>query len=446
MKLQSLTGMRDLFEEDLKLFQKIEKSAQEILDFYGFRKIETPILEMSELFERGSGQSSEIVQKQMFSFRSKGGDFLSLRPDYTPSIMRAYFQHGMDVLPKPVNLWYSGSCFRYEKPQAGRYRQFYQLGIEVLGSESWITDTQVVYLFFKILETIGLNNLIIKINTIGDSQCRPYYKKTLSEYLRRRRNSLCADCKNRLKLNPLRVLDCKEEKCQVIKKEAPQLLNHLCGDCHKHFEKFLEGLDELSLPYNLDPYLVRGLDYYTRTVFEIFKENSEENIKQEINEKEEKEVNETKKQEEKETQIALGGGGRYDNLAKLFGWKETPAVGFGFGLDRIIGLIKKTEKKELKLPPVPRVFLAQVGELAKKKCLGLLEKFRKEKIRVAESLFRDSLGLQLKIADKLGVRYVLILGQKEVLEEKIIIRDMKTGKQAVVNLKKAIKEIKKPGR
>lgn len=425
MKFQSLTGMRDLFENDLKAFQKIRKVAQEILSFYGFRKIETPILEMSELFERGTGQTTDIIQKQMFSFRSKGNDLLSLRPDYTPSIMRAYFQHGMEVLPKPVKLWYCGPCFRYEKPQAGRYRQFYQLGFEILGSESWIIDVQTIYLSFKILETLGFNNLIIKINTIGDSQCRPYYKKTLSEYLRRHRNFLCGDCKNRLKLNPLRVLDCKEEKCQSIKQEAPQILNYLCNDCSKHFEKVLEGLEELKLEYNLDPYLVRGLDYYTRTVSEIFKEESEKI-----------------KEEKKESQIALGGGGRYDNLAKLLGAKETPGVGFGFGLDRLANLIKKIEK-EPKSFTGAKVFLAQVGELAKKKCLTILEEFRKEKIKIAESLSKDSLTLQLKIADKLRTRYVLILGQKEAVEEKIILRDMKTGQQIVTNLKKAIKEIKK---
>jgi len=425
MKFQSLTGMRDLLEKDLRVFQKIEKVAQEILSFYGFQKIEPHILEMTELFERGTGQTTDVVQKQMFSFRSRGNDLLSLRPDYTPSIMRAYFQHGMEVLPKPVKLWYCGPCFRYEKPQAGRYRQFYQLGFEILGSESWITDIQTIHLSFKILETLGFNDLIIKINTIGDSQCRPYYKKTLGEYLRRHRNLLCGDCKNRLKLNPLRVLDCKEEKCQSIKQEAPQILNHLCSDCSKHFEKVLEGLEELKLEYSLDPYLVRGLDYYTRTVLEIFKEEPEKI-----------------KEEEKESQIALGGGGRYDNLAKLLGVKETPGIGFSFGLDRLVNLIKKTEKESKPSVPV-KIFLAQVGELAKRKCLAILEEFRKEKIKVAESLSKDSLTLQLKMADKLGVRYVLILGQKEALEEKIILRDMKTGKQIVVNFKKIIKEVKK---
>lgn len=444
MKIQSLKGMKDLLESDLILFKKIERKAQEILEFYGFQKIETPILELTELFERATGQSSEIVQKQMFSFRNKGGEGLSLRPEYTPSIVRAYFEHGMDVFSKPVKLWYSGPCFRYEKPQAGRLRQFHQLGFEFLGSESWILDVQTAQLVFKILESIGFENLIFKINTIGDSQCRPYYKKALSEYFRHHRNSFCNDCKNRLKLNSLRILDCKEEKCQEIKQEAPQILNYLCGDCHKHFEKVLEGLEELEISYTLDPYLVRGLDYYTRTVLEIFKEDNKEvekdkEIKKEITPNEEKKL----EKEEGESQIALGGGGRYDNLAKILGGRETPAIGFSFGIERLVRLLGEERKKEPKSLTGVKIFFIQIGELAKKKSLKLLEEFRKEKIKIITSLSKDSLSAQLKLADKLKIRYVLIFGQKEAIEGTIIVRDLKTGKQNIIEFKKIIKEMKK---
>ena len=323
VKFQSPTGMRDLFEKDLRYFQKIEKTCQKIADFYDFKRIETPILEQSSLFEKGTGQTTEIVQKQMFSLRTRGGDFLTLRPDYTPSIVRAYLEHGMESLPKPVKLWYFGPCFRYERPQAGRYRQFYQFGFEAIGSDSWIVDAQIIQIFYSVLKNLGFRNLIIKVNSIGDSQCRPYYKKALIDYLRGYRNSLCADCKRRLRVNPLRVLDCKEEKCQkIIKKGAPQILDYLCKECNNHFKNVLETLEELGLPYNLDPYLVRGLDYYTKTVFEIFHDSKEG-----------------------EEQGALGGGGRYDDLVKLLGRKEAPACGGAFGIERIVNLMKEKGKK-----------------------------------------------------------------------------------------------------
>ncbi|MBU2578940.1 histidine--tRNA ligase [Patescibacteria group bacterium] len=418
MKYQTPTGMRDLLDEDLKYFQKIEKTGQEILEFYGFRKIETPILEQSALFEKGTGESTDIVQKQMFCFQTKGGDALTLRPEATPSVVRAFLERGMESFSKPVKLWSFGPFFRYERPQAGRFRQFYQLNIDSIGSESWIIDAQIIQISYNILKNLGLSNLIIKINSIGDSQCRPYYKKALIEHLRRSQSSLCPDCKKRFKTNPLRIMDCKEEKCQTkIREGAPQILDHLCKECHLHFKNVLESLDELGLPYILDPYLVRGLDYYTKTVFEIFTEPKEQ-----------------------ETSLALAAGGRYDNLVKTLGGKETPACGIALGVDRIASLLKKENKKYF-CPS--KIFLIQIGELAKRKSLKLLEDFRKEKIKLTEALCKDSLTLQLKIADKLKAKYVLILGQQEALEEKIIIRDMKTGNQKTVTISKAIKEMKK---
>lgn len=420
MKYQSPTGMRDLLAIDIKYFQKIEKACEDIAGFYDFQRIESPILEQSSLFEKGTGQSTEIVQKQMFSLRTRGGDYLTLRPEYTPSIIRAYFEHGMESLPKPVKLWYFGPCFRHERPQAGRYRQFYQFGFESLGSDSWIIDAQTIYVFYNILKNLGFENLIIEVNSIGDSQCRPYYKKVLVSYLKKYRNSLCPDCKRRLSINPLRILDCKNEECrEIIKKGAPQILDHLCKDCSNHFKKVLETLDELALPYILNSYLVRGLDYYSRTVFEIFSEKDKEKV-----------------------QGALAGGGRYDDLARILGGKITPACGCASGVDRIANLMKEKDKKNTK-NSYPKIFLAQVGELAKRKGLKLFEDFRKQKIKIAEALHKDSLSLQLKLADKMQVEYVLILGQKEALEEKIIIRSMKSGKQKTIDLNRAVREMKK---
>jgi histidyl-tRNA synthetase len=276
-------------------------------------------------------------------------------------------------------------------------------------------DAQIIQIFVNILKELKFKNLIIEINSIGCSQCRPYFKKVLTSYFKSRVSSLCLDCRRRLVENPLRILDCKDEKCQRIISGAPQIVDHLCEQCHQHFKEVLEFLDELQLPYHLNPYLVRGLDYYTKTVFEIF---------------EEKELG------------ALAGGGRYDNLAKILGGEATPAVGAAGGIERMILSMKKKAirlQKEVK----PKVFIAQLGEMAKKKSLKLIEEFRLAKIPIAESLGRDSLKSQLKVADRIGARYVLIFGQKEALEDKIIIRDMISGKQQIVEFKKVVKEIGK---
>jgi len=434
-KFQKPTGMRDILPGEQRYFQKIYNICEHIANFYRFEKIETPIIEETDLFSKGVGLATEIVGKQMYSFRSKGGDHLTLRPEGTASVARAYIEHGMSNLPQPVKLWHFGPYFRYEKPQAGRYRQFWQFGFEVLGEENPVADVQIIQILYNILKELRFKNLIIEINSIGDNQCRPYYKKLLVNYFRSRESALCADCRRRLRENPLRILDCKEEKCQRIIAQAPQMIDHLCDSCHSHFKEVLEFLDEIELPYRLNPHLVRGLDYYTKTVFEMFEEDksSPHALTGSQNSEEPKEV---------KNQGALLGGGRYDNLVKLLGGKDTPACGGACGIDRTVNLMKS---KDVKIPrfPYPDVYLAQLGSLAKRKSLKLMEEFRKVKIQVAESLGRDSLKAQLKTADRLGARYALILGQKEALEETIIIRDMKTGQQDTIKLEKTIKELKK---
>jgi histidyl-tRNA synthetase len=418
-KFQSPTGMHDILPPEQKYFQKIYEVSENIANFYEFQRIETPILEETELFSKGIGLATDIVGKQMFSLRTKGGDHLTLRPEGTAPVVRAYIEQGMANLPQPVKLWYFGPNFRYEKPQAGRYRQFWQFGFEVLGEENPVIDAQIIQIFYNILKELKIKNLIVEINSIGDSQCRPYYKKLLMSYFRSRESSLCADCRRRLRENPLRILDCNEEKCQRIISQAPQMIDHLCENCHSHFKEVLEFLDEIELPYHLNPYLVRGLDYYTKTVFEIYEES-----------------------EEGRAQGALTGGGRYDALVKLLGGKDTPAVGASAGIERIIAAMKT---KAIRLPQEsrPKVYLAQLGTLAKRKSLRLLEDFRKAKIQVSESFGRDSLKAQLARADRIGVKYTLILGQKEALEGTIIIRDMKTGRQETIKIEKAVREIKK---
>ncbi len=425
LKFQAPTGMHDILPEDQGYFQKIYNTCETVANFYGFQKIDTPILEDTALYEKGTGLTTDIVQKQMFTLRTKGGDHLTLRPELTPGVVRAYLEHGMQSLPQPVKLYSIGPVFRYEHPQAGRFRQFNQLNIEVIGEDNPVIDAQIIQIFYNILSELKLKNLIIEINSIGDSQCRPYYKKLLVSYLKSRDASLCADCRRRIKENPLRILDCEEEKCQRIASQAPQLIDHLCEECHSHFKGVLEFLDETELPYRLNPYLVRGLDYYTKTAFEIFTESP-------------------KKTEEKEflSKKALVGGGRYDGLVKLLGGEEIKAVGGAMGIERVVALMKSKEMKTSKSAN-PQIFLAQLGTMAKRKSLKLLEDFRKAKIQVAESFGKDSLKAQLRMADKIGARYTLLLGQKEALDGTIIIRDMKTGKQDIIKMEKTVKEMQR---
>lgn len=411
--------MHDILPEDQPFYKKVYEVAADAADFYDFHKIDTPIVEDAELFSKGIGQSTDIIERQMYVLKTRGDDYLALRPEFTAAISRSYIEHGMFNLPQPVKLFTFGPLFRYERPQLGRFRQFHQINFEALGEESSVIDAQIIQIFYNILKELKFKNLVIEINSIGDSQCRPYYKKLLVNYLRARESSLCADCRRRIRENPLRVLDCKEEKCQPVKAQAPQVIDHLCDECKVHFKQVLEFLDELELPYRLNPYLVRGLDYYTKTVFEIFEDTDDgKNLG------------------------ALVGGGRFDALTKMLGGKPTPACGGAAGVERIVQVIKERAKKEI--PSFQRkVFLAQLGELAKRKSLRLSEDFRKAKISIAESLGKDSLKTQLRNADKLGAAFTLILGQKEALDGTVIIRDMKTGRQDIVKKDKVINEVQK---
>jgi histidyl-tRNA synthetase len=417
-KLQTLTGMHDVLPEDQAYFRKVNKTIESVSNYYNFQRIDTPVLEMADVFSKGTGAGTDIVEKEMYIFRTKGGDVVALRPEFTPSIARSYIENGMHNLPQPVKLWTSGPCFRHEKPQAGRYRQFSQFSLEVLGEQNPSIDGQLIQMSYDILKELGFKNLTIEVNSIGDAECRPYFKKILTGYFRSRKASLCADCQRRLKENPLRILDCKEEKCQRVRAGAPQMLDHLCESCHAHFKQVLEFLDELELPYTLNPYLVRGLDYYTKTVFEI-----------------------VEKSENGETQGTLVGGGRYDGLVRLLGGRDTPACGAAGGMERIVNLMKTRELKGVKQEET-KIFLAQLGQMAKRKSMKLFEDFRAAKIPVAESFSKDSLKAQLRTADKLGVRWVLIFGQKEALEDFITLRDMETGNQKEIKLDKVVAEMK----
>ena len=418
-KVQCPLGMSDILPEDQPFFKKIYNVTSDFSSAFGFGEFSPPILEYSELFEKGTGGDTDIVEKQMYSLRTKGGDHLTLRPEFTPSLARGYIEHGMISLPQPVKLFSYGPVFRHERPQAGRFRQFHQLNLEIFGSNKAATDIELIYIFYNILQTLGIKDMVIEINSIGDKNCRSDYKKLLVKYFKKNENFLCPDCQRRFQKNPLRVLDCKQERCQQIVSGAPRIIDHLCKECHNHFKKVLEFLDELALPYNLNPYLARGLDYYTKTVFEIVTENKISGKKS-----------------------SLIGGGRYDDLIKVFSRKDIPACGGAGGVERIIAAMKE---KEIKIfsKSEPVIFLAQIGDIAKSRALELVNDFRKANIPIAVSLDKDSLTAQLKIANKLQVKYTLIIGEEEANNNMLIIRNMKSGKQILVKIEKAIKEIKK---
>ena len=429
--IQVPKGTFDILPDDQKYWEKVRSTIKKVSRSYGFERIDTPIFEYSDLFMASVGEATDVVEKQMYSFKSKGGDMLSLRPEGTAGVARAYIENGMPNLPQPVKLYYIGPMFRYEQPQAGRFRQFRQAGVEIIGDIDPIYDAETINAFVVMCRELGLQNINVEMNTIGCNKCRSDFRSQLLRYYKPRAAKLCRDCKRRIKESPLRLLDCKEEKCEQLKAHAPNLIDHLCEECHSHFKSVLEYLDETEIPYSLNPHLVRGFDYYTKTVFEVFLEDEH------IADGEEGGNEKTHRR----SKMALGGGGRYDNLIRLLGGKDAPAVGAALGLDRVIGAMKQ---QGVKVPPLykPDVFLVQLGALSKKKCLKLYEELRQAGIAVAESFGKDSIKTQLRAADRDGVSLSLILGQKEAIDGVIIVRDMASGAQETVPLEKVIKIIK----
>lgn len=418
IKIQAPRGTHDILPEEQKYWDKIYSIVSQVLSSYGFKRIDIPVFEDARLYLRGTGQTTDIVQKEMYTFKKGDNELYALRPEFTPGIVRAYIEHGMKNLPQPIKLYTTGMLFRHDKPQAGRYRQFHQANWEILGDESAVSDVQVIQVFINILKKLNLKKYVLYINSIGCSICVPKYKKALVNYYRQNLKSVCSDCQRRYKENPLRMLDCKNEKCRKVIAKAPQILDYLCDDCHKHFKEVLEFLDDLEIPYQLNPQLVRGIDYYTRTVFEFYEESKES------------------------SQGALMGGGRYDNLVEMFKGKPTPGVGAAAGIERLINVIKKQDVKLVEKEK-PKVFLIQLGDMGKKKCLKLFEEFQNKGIKVGEAFSKPSIKSQLKVADKEGAEWALIMGQREALEDTIIIKDMKTGAQETIRLDKTINEIKK---
>lgn len=411
-------GMKDVLPDEEKYWRFLYRVVEKKCGDFGFRKIEPVLIENKELFDRSTGQNTDIVNKQMYKVErltelpeERSAEIFVLRPETTPGIIRAFVEN-LQSEALPIKLWCFSPVFRAERPQAGRLRQFYQFGLEILGDETPAADALIIYLSSQILEKIGLRkNLIVEINSIGCDNCRGKIIKALTKYLQKYRKNLCPDCQARLKTNPLRVYDCKELTCQQVILDAPQTIELLCETCKNDFRKVLEGLEDLEINYDLNPRLVRGLDYYTKTVFEI---------------KDADDVN---------RQSALAGGGRYDNLVEMFGGPKTAAVGVGFGVER---LILKMREKNVSIPEIakPKIFLVAIGEKAKRKTLGLMKFLAEKNISQDNALGKESLKAQLRMADKSGAKYAMIIGQKEILDDTLILRNLEMGAQETISLDK----------
>lgn len=426
-------GMRDILNEEYYSFQGFFEKAQEVAVYYGFKPIQTPVLESVGVFERGVGEGTDIVDKEMYTLKTKGGDHLALRPEFTAGLMRAYIEHGMQTLPQPVMLYKYGPVFRHDNPQKGRYREFRQFDLDALGSEKSIMDALIIKAGMSILEDAGAKNLSLDINSIGDKECRGIYLKELVSYYRKHLSSLPAIDRERLKTNPLRILDSKDSKTREINEGAPDSVSFLCAPCKKHFKEVLEYLEEMNIPYNINKNLVRGLSYYSRTVFEVLME--EETIENGENGPE-------TRSGVKASTVAIAGGGRYDYLARSLGSKkDVPAVGFSVGVDRIVesSWYKKLSPRIMKKP---KICFIQLGSEAKLKSLNIIDILRKAHIPITQSLSRDSLGSQLGIAEKLRVPYAIIFGVKEALENSVIIRNMETRSQETVKIDKLLEHLK----
>ncbi|MFW5853324.1 MAG: histidine--tRNA ligase [Patescibacteria group bacterium] len=422
-ELKTPKGTRDLIGEEVFQLSGFAEKASEIARYYGFQAIETPMIEKEELFNRGIGTGTDIIDKEIYNLKTKGGDHLALRPEGTAPIIRAYFEHGLQSKPQPVMFYYFGPFFRHDKPQKGRWRQFWQFGLEILGSKHSISDATIIRLNYLILETIGLKNPVVNINSLGDTECRLAFQKDLNAYYRKNAKNICADCRQRLKTNPLRVLDCKSDKCQPIKAEAPQILNYLNPESKKHFQEVLEYLDKMKIDYEIDPLMVRGLDYYNRTVFEIKLPITDE--------------------EGKTTDLAVSAGGRYDSLSKILGEKkELPAVGSSIGVDRLL-MLDETNHLKPKAIKNPKIYFIQLSQEAKMKSFEIIEILRAAKIPITHSIAKNSLSAQLGIAEKSKASYVIILGQKEALDNTVIVRNLKNRSQDTIAIDKLSQYLKK---
>ena len=406
MEIRALKGTKDIFGEEMRKWLDMEETIRNLCNDFGFSQIRTPIFEFTNLFQRGVGETTDIVQKEMYSFVDKGDNAITLKPESTAPVVRSYLEHNMGADVQPIKLYYMSPTFRYERPQAGRQRQFHQFGVEMFGTDSPTADAEIISIGYELLRRIGLNKVELHINSLGDTECRKKYNETLKAFLESKKDGLCPLCNERREKNPLRVLDCKNEACQEMFKDAPTVLDTLGDECKAHFEKVQELLTAMEIPFVVDPKIVRGLDYYTKTVFEF--------VSNEIG-----------------AQGTVCGGGRSDGLVEQIGGKPTPAVGFGAGMERLI-LAKEAENGNT-LPPATRdLFLGYRGEGATVWAYKLVNELRKEGVSAESDHLQRSVKAQMKYANKIGAKYSAIIGESELENKVINLKNMQTGEEKEV--------------
>ncbi len=404
MKYSALKGAQDIFPPEIYIWQKIEESARDIFSVYGFQELRAPIIESTDIFIRSLGETTDIVEKEMYTFSDKAGRRITLRPEGTAPVVRCYVENHLYTLPAPQKFFYTGPMFRYERPQAGRFRQFFQVGTEAFGIGEPKIDAEILSMLRLFFERLGLKGLNFEVNSIGCEKCRPDYRKALLNFFSVRINGLCPDCKRRFNYNPLRILDCKVDVCIKLREGAPSVTDFLCSECREHFNTFLALLKLLDVPYIINTDMVRGLDYYTRTTFEITCMDLG-------------------------AQNAVAAGGRYDRLVEDFGGPPTPAIGFAIGMERITTLLKLTNTQTI---PVPKVFIATIGLSADKEGLVIAEGLRQKGIWVEVGYAGSSLKSQLRKADRLSAGYVLIIGDNEISSGKLKWKNLSDGTQGEI--------------
>ena len=405
MKYKTLKGLQDILPPDTSLWQQIESAAREIFRTHGYQEIRLPIMESTDVFIRSIGETSDIVEKEMYTFLDKGGRSITLRPEGTAAFVRAYVEHHLFNNPPPQKYYYMGPMFRYERPQAFRYRQFYQIGAEAMGTDDPRLDAEIISMLSAILSSIGLKGLDFEITSIGCKECRPDYKAALKEFLTDKIEDFCSDCERRYDLNPLRILDCKVPACIQLRKGSPPVIDYLCSVCTEHFNSLKQNLDLLKVPYSINPNLVRGLDYYTKTAFEVSSESLG-------------------------SQKAVAAGGRYDSMVEEFGGPPTPGIGFAIGMERIVPLINTSDDD----PEGPDLFICPLDDKASEKAVLITEELRNHGLRVEINFDTTSLRSQMRKANRINTKKVIVLGEDEIRTGKIIIKDMSEGENIETSL------------
>jgi histidyl-tRNA synthetase len=404
--ITGIKGFNDILPGEVEKWQGVESAARKVFSGFGFQEIRVPILEKTELFARGIGETTDIVEKEMYTFEDRNGQLVTMRPEATASVVRAFIEHGLHVRPTMRKLYTIGPMFRHERPQKGRYRQFHQINVEAFGIEDPMIDAEVIYALLTFLGELRIAELQVHLNSLGCPLCRVPFRQRLEEYLAGVSHLLCEDCKRRRVTNPLRVMDCKVPSCRDVLVGAPKMLDFLCGDCREHFQQVQDYLKDLQVSFTLDPYMVRGLDYYVKTAFEVLARHLG-------------------------AQNAIGGGGRYDGLMKAIGGPDLPGVGFAIGMERLIMLLGEGVGGGAR---VRRCFLACLGEHARRKGFRLVQELRRNQVPAEMDYEGGSLKAQMRKADRLGATYVVILGEDELARGKAILRWMETKAQEEIPL------------